>query len=266
MTEITINFETLKFNLYEILNISKDASESKIKKAFRNLILNFHPDKNSDAEEDIYQHIIIANQVLSNKDSRKKYDNYLNNIDQTHDELKRNFNKNKNEPTISQEEAQILFENKLQELTKKHGQDFIETNTNDNYEKMLQARKTEIEIPKEEILDNDDFNSKFENKVLNKNFGDQIIPINEDMKLSTINVNDNYTHLDVAFDNLYIDGGGVSTSKYTSLDAAFKIQPIELNTRTNISIEDAINNYKRETERLTDPKLKFNEERFDSWQ
>ena len=51
MSEITINFETLKFNLYDILNISKDASESKIKKAFRNLILNFHPDKNSEAED-----------------------------------------------------------------------------------------------------------------------------------------------------------------------------------------------------------------------
>jgi molecular chaperone DnaJ len=77
MSEITINFETLKFNLYDILNISKDASESKIKKAFRNLILNFHPDKNSEAEEDIYQHIIIANQVLSNNNTRSKYDDFL---------------------------------------------------------------------------------------------------------------------------------------------------------------------------------------------
>ncbi len=265
MTEITINFETLKFNLYEILNVSKDATDTKIKKAFRNLILNFHPDKNSEAEEDIYQHIIIANQVLSNKDSRKKYDKFLTNVDLTHDELKKNFQKNTNEPTISQEEAQKLFENKLEELSKKHNQDFIETNTNENYEKMLKAREQEFDIPKEEIKDMDDFNSRFENKVLNKNFGDQIIPTNENMKLSTINVNDNYTHLDVAFDNLYIDGGGVSTSKYTSLDAAFKIQPLDLSNKTTMSIEEAMNNYKKETERLNDPKLKFNEERFDSW-
>jgi curved DNA-binding protein CbpA len=266
MTEITINFETLKFNLYEILNVSKDASESKIKKAFRNLILNFHPDKNNDAEEDIYQHIIIANQVLSNKESRKKYDSFLNIVDKTHDDLKKNFNKNNNEPKLSQEEAQKKFENKINELTKKHGQDFIETNTKDNYEKMLKARELALEIPKEEIKDIEDFNSKFQNKVLNKNFGDQIIPVTENMGLSTLNVNDNYTHLDVAFDNLYIDGGGVSTSKYTSLDAAFKIQSVDLNNRNNISIEEAMNNYKKETERLTDPKLKFNnEERFDSW-
>ena len=59
------------------LMLNPSRSESKIKKAFRNLILNFHPDKNSEAEEDIYQHIIIANQVLSNNNTRSKYDDFL---------------------------------------------------------------------------------------------------------------------------------------------------------------------------------------------
>lgn len=264
MSEITINFETLKFNLYDILNISKDASESKIKKAFRNLILNFHPDKNSEAEEDIYQHIIIANQVLSNNNTRSKYDDFLYNVEHTHDELKKqNFNVKK--PNISQEEAQKLFDNKIQELTKKHNNTFIEKDTNENYEKMLKTRQTEFEIQKEEIKDITDFNNKFKNKILNNSFVDQIIPVNTDMKISTYNLNDNYTQLDVAFDNLYIDGGGISTSKYTSLDTAFKIQPLELNSKLNISIEDAINNYKKETETLSNQKIKFNEERFDSW-
>ncbi len=265
MAEITVNFETLKFNLYEILNISKDASENKIKKAFRNLILNFHPDKNSDAEEDIYQHIIIANQILSNKVSRKKYDNFLNNVEHTHDELKKNFNRTNIEPSFSAEEAQILFQNKLDELTQKHNKDFIETNTNENYEKLLKTRETTFEIPKEDITDMNDFNNKFENKLLNNNFGHELIQSNENLKLTTL-VTDNYTQLDVAFDNLYIDGGGVATSKYTSLDTAFKIQSFDTSNRTNISIEEAINNYKKETERLTEPKLKFNEERFDSWE
>ena len=91
MAEITINFDSLKFNLYEILNILPESSESKIKKAFRNLILHFHPDKNNNTEEDIYQHIILANQVLTNKDSRKKYDDFLIKSEQTHCELKNNF-------------------------------------------------------------------------------------------------------------------------------------------------------------------------------
>ncbi len=264
MSEITINFETLKFNLYDILNISKDASESKIKKAFRNLILNFHPDKNSEAEEDIYQHIIIANQVLSNNISRSKYNDYLYNVEYTHDELKKqNFNVKR--PNISQEEVQKLFDNKIQELTKKHNNTFIEKDTNENYEKLLKTRQNEFEIPREEIKDITDFNNKFKNKMLNNNLTDQIMPVSKEIKLTTYNLNDNYTQLDVAFDNLYIDGGGISTSKYTSLDTAFKIQPLELNNKMNISIEDAINNYKKETKILTDQNLTFNEERFDSW-
>ncbi len=266
MTDFTINFDTLKFNLYEILNISKDASDTKIKKAFKNLIINFHPDKNSNAEEDIYQHIIIANQILLNKDIRKKYDNFLNNIEQSHDELKKNFTKNKPSLTSLYEEAQHQFENKLQELTKKHElTENNDLNITQKYEKMLKVREIKFEIPKEDIKDISDFNNKFENKVFNKNTNNQIISITEDMKLSTNNFNDNYTHLDVAFDNLYIDGGNISTSKYTSLDTAFKIQSIDLNNITKINIEDAINNYNKETTRFKDSKLKYTEERFDSW-
>ena len=36
MSNITIDFSTLKFNLYEILGVETDSNESKIKKALRN--------------------------------------------------------------------------------------------------------------------------------------------------------------------------------------------------------------------------------------
>ena len=48
----------VKYNLYEILGIQNNSNDVKIKKAFRNLILNFHPDKNNQTEEDIYYHIV----------------------------------------------------------------------------------------------------------------------------------------------------------------------------------------------------------------
>jgi DnaJ-class molecular chaperone len=95
MSNITINFDTLKYNLYEVLGINSNASETKIKKAFRNLILNFHPDKNNNIEEEIYYHIITANQILTNTESRKKYDDFLNKSNDTHDELKNTFTKTK---------------------------------------------------------------------------------------------------------------------------------------------------------------------------
>jgi hypothetical protein len=52
---------------------------------------------NSELEEDIYYHIILANQILLNKESRKKYDEFINDTSDTFCELKDKFNKiNKN--------------------------------------------------------------------------------------------------------------------------------------------------------------------------
>ena len=64
---IEINFDTLKYNLYDILGVKSDASKKKIKKAFRTLILKFHPDKNNIDDEDIYNHLTLANEILTDE-------------------------------------------------------------------------------------------------------------------------------------------------------------------------------------------------------
>ena len=74
---IEINFEQLKFNLYELLGVSSDSSEKKIKKSYRKLIIKFHPDKNNILDEEVYNHLTIANQVLTNPELRKKYDEWI---------------------------------------------------------------------------------------------------------------------------------------------------------------------------------------------
>ena len=70
---VTINFNELKFNLYEVLGLTNEASESRIKKSYKKLLIELHPDKNPDSNEDIFNHIIIANQVLGNAILRKDY-------------------------------------------------------------------------------------------------------------------------------------------------------------------------------------------------
>jgi hypothetical protein len=64
-------------NYYEILRVSPNASQDEIKKSFRNLALQHHPDKNKNSEESKqkFMKIIEAYEVLSDEQTRKDYDN-----------------------------------------------------------------------------------------------------------------------------------------------------------------------------------------------
>lgn len=61
---------------YSILGISKDASQSDIKKAYRALALKYHPDKNKDpGVETKFKEINLAYETLSDPEKKEQYDN-----------------------------------------------------------------------------------------------------------------------------------------------------------------------------------------------
>lgn len=66
-----------KRDYYEVLGVSKDASEDEIKKAFRKLAFKYHPDrcKDSDAAEK-FAEVSEAHEVLSDKEKRNQYDQF----------------------------------------------------------------------------------------------------------------------------------------------------------------------------------------------
>lgn len=59
---------------YKLLNVSKEASDSEIKKSYRKLAKENHPDKGGDPEK--FKQIAEAYEVLSNKDKRTQYDSF----------------------------------------------------------------------------------------------------------------------------------------------------------------------------------------------
>lgn len=67
-----------KRDYYEVLGVSKGASEDEIKKAFRSMSKKYHPDlnpNNKEAEEK-FKEVNEAYQVLSDADKRSKYDQF----------------------------------------------------------------------------------------------------------------------------------------------------------------------------------------------
>ena len=68
---------TSKRDYYDVLGITRDASEEDVKKAFRKLALEFHPDRNrSEGAEARFKEVNEAYQVLSDAKKRADYDRF----------------------------------------------------------------------------------------------------------------------------------------------------------------------------------------------
>jgi len=67
----------MKRDYYEVLGVSRDATKSEIKKAYRRLALKYHPDKSKEPDaEEKFKEISEAYAVLSDDEKRRQYDMY----------------------------------------------------------------------------------------------------------------------------------------------------------------------------------------------
>lgn len=249
-SKIEIDFNSLKYNLYELLNVEETATDKVIKNSFMKIIKTFHPDKNSELEEDIYHNIILANQILLNPESRLKYDLFLNEKALTHLELKDSFKKTlldipKENNDQLQKKSQKYFDTLSLELNKKHGYDESKNSITilDKFNK-IKIDRDEVKIEKEDIKTTKEFNDKFSTAKVSGRLKDQIIEYKGE--LTSYNSNDNYTNLS-NINDLYVEGS-ILSDRYSSLDLAFNLLPVVNHTNTK-SIEEKMKEYKTDSEK-----------------
>ena len=71
-----------KIDYYKILEVSENATNEEIRKAYKKLAIKWHPDKNPDNKkeaEEKFKSISEAYSILSNPEKRKEYEEYRNN-------------------------------------------------------------------------------------------------------------------------------------------------------------------------------------------
>ena len=75
---MTSSQHKMKRDYYEILGVAKNAAAEDIKKAYRKLALQHHPDRNPNdkAAEDKFKEAAEAYDVLSNDEKRARYDRF----------------------------------------------------------------------------------------------------------------------------------------------------------------------------------------------
>jgi len=210
---ISIDFDQLIYNLYEILNVSHDAPKDIIKKNYIKLIKKFHPDKTSIVEEDIYNHIILASQVLLNNNQRKKYDEYINQMKEGFNDLKKKF---KNEDYKNKlTDTKKTFIEQMNELNIKHGynQNIDNYNILEKYKEITNNRNNDNKIILKKKVDKKKLFKVNEPRTDIAEYKGNI------SELSTYIFGSFYTNID-DIDKLYIEDS-ILSSYFTSLDKAF---------------------------------------------
>ena len=283
-----INFDDLKYNLYEILNIPINANNDLIKSSYKKLVLNYHPDKNPDNKDDndIFTSINIAYKVLKKKETRDKYDSYLINKKKmeniSHTDLKSKYkNINSNFYPENKDSAKQDFFQKMQDLNKKHNynESYDLNDSSNNQQKLndLQKKRENLSVEFPKLFNN----SKFNNNTFNEKF-DEFKKGNNDLNLynqdiiksdkSIIpsayqpanNTLSKYGNIsDQSYNDLYVDANRIQTDNFTSLDIAFSIKDDNYQIN-NKSIEEKLKDREIETNKYENMKINdFTEETYE---
>ena len=245
-----VDFNLLEFNLYELLNVSIDASYEEIKKQFRTLIKLFHPDKITKTEEHIYYNMTIANNILTNPDQRKKYDEWLLKSHKSHSALKDNFKQELVEVQQyfpeTKEDAQNEFQKNFDLLAKRHGDYKEDTRALQAIYKDKEKERSNVKIERENFSDMDEFNTTFKERKKKGIYATSIVKRETEIQPFTFSSN-KYAELKHTH-NIYV--------KDTQLKYAFELIPVDESKISKKTTKEAINEYNNQSVEFTKGNIK----------
>jgi curved DNA-binding protein CbpA len=247
------NFNNLKYNLYELLNVSPTASTDQIKKSYKKIILKFHPDKTTitPLEEELYYAIVEAHSILTNDKQRHNYNTFLqikNNTSYTRN------NSNFEYQSIShhyvpetKREAQKQYKIHSKELYDRHGAVNVKEKLSVSYKKKLKELEDLPNIEREQFRDTDEFNKIFIDRKRNGKFSDKIIKYTGEIVAFEPNSSLGLTSLSER-GNLY-SSSKVSNGKMTSISMAHTLQPhFDIDEEEYFDYDTYNSNYQKTTE------------------
>lgn len=133
---------------YEILNVSRNATDEELKKAYRRLALKYHPDRNPGDKnaEEMFKEVNEAYEVLSNPEKRMRYERFG-----TTDDMGSffDFGFRGNFDNVFNDLFSDFFGTQSRRTRSKKGDD-LRYNLEIEFEEAIFGVEKELEIPKEE--------------------------------------------------------------------------------------------------------------------
>ena len=223
---MNIDFNDLKYNLYELLNLDSTASPRRIKKTYKKLMLKYHPDKCSDLEKEIFYNIALSYKILYNEDSKNKYDFWLKNKNtfKDSDDLRKSFHMDVNNNNFvnyfpKEVDAYKNFQNESKNMIKKHGNLRLNEGRLSDSVNKINCRRKQLTILREDFKNTKKFNNNF----INRKNDNNLIKKTDLVSFSNVQLSNVYTHMN-EFDNLY-SNKTIMSDYFTSLDMAFLLHP-----------------------------------------
>lgn len=248
----TVQFNSLEFNLYELLNLPISCTCEEIKKTFRKLIKQFHPDKITEIEEKIYYNITLAHHILANPTSREKYDRWLLKSNQNHSTLKDNFKQDeeviRNYFPKNKDEAKVQYEQNFEMLGKRHGNYVEDKRSLQNIYKDKEKERVKINVSKEDFVNMDDFNSTFTKRKINGIYNNMIVKKTSEIQPFTFK-GSNLAELK-DFDKVY-----VNDNQYRY---AFELMPSDETLMNQQNTKERLDDYNNTTQKLKN-KMSFDD-------